>query len=75
MGKIIKYDRGCRGCVHLLQVGKCDYLCDARVNMDDSPVYPIYNGKHTDGWNLCDGEDYVMDILKLNKRVRTARSS
>lgn len=75
MGKVIQYDRGCRGCVHLLQVGKGDYLCDSRVNMDESAVYPIQDNKHTGDWNLCDGEDYEMDILKLHKRARAARSS
>ena len=75
MSKVIQFDRGCRGCMHLLQVGKGDYVCDARVNMDDSAVHPIYKGEHTEDWNICSGEDYVMDILKLHKRARTARSS
>lgn len=72
MGEVIKFDRGCRGCVHLLQIDKNTFVCEARENLDDSSIYPIVNGKHTDGWNICEGEDYVCDYTKLKRMSRSS---
>lgn len=58
MGELLKFEVGCRHCSHLMKVGKNTYTCLERLHMDDSPVMPIVDGKHTDDWNVCSGEDY-----------------
>lgn len=58
MGEIVAFERGCRGCENLVQIGKCTYKCARRVHMDDSEVIPVRDGKHTKDWNICDGEYY-----------------
>ena len=66
MGEVIKFDVGCRCCANLMRVGKNTYCCQERAHMDDSSVLPIVDGKHTDDWNACNGEDY--------KRLSTSHS-
>lgn len=58
MGELLQFERGCRHCKNLVQLDKNTYTCIERLHMDDSPVVPILNGKHTDDWNICNGEDY-----------------
>lgn len=58
MGEILEFCRGCSRCANLVRVGKNTYCCQERVHMDDSAVMPIVDGKHTEDWNACEGEDY-----------------
>lgn len=58
MGEILNFDVGCRRCSNLVQVDKNTYTCIARLHIDDSPVNPIVDGKHTEDWCVCEGEDY-----------------
>ena len=62
MGEIIKFERGCKHCENLAQIGAKTYVCLARVHMDDSDVIPIKDGKKTDDWNVCDGKNYVRTL-------------
>ena len=59
MGELVIFERGCRRCEYLTQIGKNTYKCAKRVHMDDSDVVPIRDGEHTEDWNICDGECYV----------------
>lgn len=58
MGEVLEFCVGCRHCANLARVGKNTYCCQERVHMDDTPVMPIVDGKHTEDWNACEGEDY-----------------
>ena len=58
MGELVKFEVGCRHCANLVRVGKNTYSCSERVHMDDTAILPIVEGKHTDDWNACNGEDY-----------------
>ena len=58
MGEILEFNIGCRHCANLVRVGKNTYSCSERLHMDDTPVMPIVDGKHTDDWDICSGEDY-----------------
>lgn len=58
MGELLTFERGCNHCENLVRVGKNTYVCNARAHMDDTDVVPIRDGKHTDDWNICNGEDY-----------------
>ena len=63
MGEIVRFEIGCRGCSHLIQIGKKTFLCEQKVHMDDSEVIPIRDGKRTDDWNICNGDSYTR-VLK-----------
>ena len=58
MNNIVKFDTGCRKCIHLVRIGKNSFLCGIRVHLDDSDVVPIRNGQKTEDWNICNGEHY-----------------
>ena len=68
MGQIVKFEKGCRRCEHLVQLDKNTWICEERVHIDDSSIMPILNGKHTADWNACEGEDYKMIVRKLRTR-------
>ena len=53
------FERGCKRCEHLSQIGKGTYVCMKMVHMDDSDVIPIKDGERTDDWNICDGKNYT----------------
>lgn len=59
MGELLTFNVGCRRCECLVQIGKDTYMCAARCHMDDSDVVPIRDGKRTEDWNICNGENYV----------------
>lgn len=59
MSQIIAFEIGCRHCACLEKIGKDSYECCSRVHMDDSPVIPIFEGKKTTDWNICEGIDYT----------------
>ena len=61
MGDIVLFTTrklGCKGCVHLIRCGKTDWMCEDRTYLDDTTVFPVLDGKRTDGWGICDGESY-----------------
>ncbi len=58
MGEVLEFCRGCSRCANLARVGKNTYCCTERLHMDDSAIMPIVDGKRTDDWGACDGEDY-----------------
>lgn len=61
MGEIIQfsdYCKGCKTCANLLRVDKDKYLCSVMQWDDGTDVYPIENGKHSEGYNICDGAEY-----------------
>ena len=62
MGEIVKFEIGCKKCENLSQIGKSTYVCMKRVHMDDSDVIPIKNGKRTDDWYICEGQNYVRTL-------------
>lgn len=64
MGEIVKFELGCKRCENLSQIGKGTYVCLKRVHMDDSDVIPIRDGKKTDDWYICDGQNYVRTMNK-----------
>lgn len=64
MGEILQFERGCRRCENLAQIGKGTYVCLKRVHMDDSDVIPIKDGQKTSDWFVCDGESYVRTMNK-----------
>jgi len=64
MGELLQFERGCRGCENLSQIGKGTFVCLKRVHMDDSDVIPIRDGKKTDDWNVCEGQNYVRTMNK-----------
>lgn len=67
MGEVLEFNVGCRHCENLIRVGKNTYTCAERVHMDDSAVMPIVNGKHTEDWNVCGGEDYKRISMSHSK--------
>lgn len=64
MGEIVKFEKGCKRCENLSQIGKGTYVCLKRVHMDDSDVIPIKDNKKTDDWYICDGESYIRTMNK-----------
>ena len=64
MGELLQFERGCRHCENLSQIGKGTYVCLKRVHMDDSDVIPIKDGHKTSDWFVCDGEAYVRTMNK-----------
>lgn len=67
MGELVIFERGCRGCEHLVQIGHNTYRCETRVHMDDSDVIPVKDGKHTRDWDICSGEFYVRSTKSYSK--------
>ena len=59
MSDIIKFNVGCRNCKHLQPIGNGNYTCSELNYEDGSSIYPIRNGKRTDDWGACGGEDRV----------------
>lgn len=62
MGEIVKFELGCKRCENLAQIGKGTYVCLKRVHMDDSDVIPIRDGKRTNDWYICNGENFVRTV-------------
>ena len=58
MAEILTFSIGCRRCENLVKVGKNTYMCTERCHMDDSDVVPIRDGKQTDDWYICGGDNY-----------------
>lgn len=58
MGEILEFNIGCRRCENLVQIGKNTFMCKERCHMDDSDIIPIEDGKITDDWYACNGDDY-----------------
>jgi hypothetical protein len=67
MGELMIFEKGCHHCANLVRSGKNTYMCMERVHMDDSSVIPILDGKHTDDWNICNGESYKYMSNKYSK--------
>ena len=77
MGDIIQFSRetiGCKGCVHLCQCGKGLWICEEREYMDGSDIYPIIDGKKSDGWWVCEGESYEKSSLQKGNIRRSSLS-
>lgn len=73
MGEIVEFEVGCRLCEHLIQIGKNSYICEERAHMDDSEVVPIRDGKKTEDWNICGGEDYRrIQKVRLKRKKRSS---
>ncbi len=58
MGKVIKFEIGCRCCDGLTKVDQCTYICGKRAHLDDSSIFLIKNGIKTSEWNICKGKYY-----------------
>lgn len=56
---ILAFEIGCRRCACLERIGTNTFECGSRVHMDDSPVIPVFEGKKTSDWNICEGMDYI----------------
>lgn len=67
MGKIIKFEIGCRNCEHLIQIGKGTWMCNENLHEDQTDVLPIEDGEKTSDWGICEGADYRR-ALKTNRR-------
>ena len=73
MGEIVKFERGCFRCSHLVQIGKNTYMCESQVHLDDTTIVPILNGKkNEEDWNACDGEDYKAIVVDKHRRRRSS---
>ena len=64
MGEIIQFERGCRGCVNLIQLEKGTFYCTECDWEDGDKVFPVRNGRKTSDWNACEGESYSGRIYK-----------
>lgn len=67
MGEVLAFEKGCHRCANLVRSGQNTYMCLERVHMDDSSVMPVVDGKHTEDWNICRGDDYKYLSNKYSK--------
>lgn len=70
MDNIIDFDIGCRKCIHLMRVGKNDFVCNKVVYADGDKIYPILDGKHTADWGACDGDDREVEHRRCSNAGR-----
>jgi len=62
MGEVIQfsdYCKGCKSCANLRRMEKDTYICTAMQWDDGETVVPIADGEKTDGYNICNGEEYI----------------
>lgn len=70
---IVQFERGCRRCEHLVHVAKDTWMCESRLHMDDSTVFPIVEGKkNEEDWDACKGEDYKIVVDKSARRRKSS---
>jgi len=58
------YCKGCKSCANLRRVNKSTYVCTEMEWDNGESVYPIKDGKKTEGFNICNGEEYVRRRVK-----------
>ena len=67
MGEVVQfsdYCKGCKSCANLRRMKKDTYICTAMQWDDGETVSPIVEGEKTDGFNICNGEEYVRRRVK-----------
>lgn len=69
MGEIVKFELGCKHCENLSRIDKNTYVCLALLHNDDSDVIPVKDGRKTDDWCACDGDDFVRTLNKKHLHV------
>ena len=71
MSNIIEFEIGCRKCVHLMQMGKDTFTCNKLNFEDGTSIYPIEDGRKTEGWGACHGEYREVAPRKTSKRKKS----